>query len=109
MREAVGLVEARLRCKPDVKIQKDVVGRPARADVVTADDFWYLAHDAADDGGVDDDAICEDVGGLSGDPVAGKRNEPGDDERGQRIEKRPPESHANEGRDDGNRREDIAL
>ncbi len=43
VRDAMRLVQPHRRVHPDVQIDKDVIGRSARADVVTAEDFGNAA------------------------------------------------------------------
>ena len=61
VREAVGLEERRVAAEPDVQIEKRMIRRAARADVMAALDLGHAHDDAADVVFAHHDAVREDA------------------------------------------------
>ena len=90
----VRLDERHVGRQPDVEIEKHMIGRAARANVMAADHARHAQHDALEIGFGDDDAIAQDAGRRRRDLIARVADEAGDHERRERIEDRQPSTRA---------------
>ncbi len=109
MRQIVRIGQRHGGRQPHVQIEKHMIRRAARANVMTADHAGYGHDDALEIGIRDHDPIAQDRRGGAGNLIPGVPDEDGDDQRGQRIEDRQPRARARQRRNHGHRAPHVAA
>src|SRR5439155_17724966 len=108
-RRGVRLLQRTAAVEPEMEVEKDVIGRASGTNSMTADHLRYGPYDVPHVFFGEDHLVREDARRHLRDLPAGMSNEPGDEERRQRIQDGIPRLHAEQRGQHGDQREHVAA